>query len=99
MLMRAYTIYDDKVEAYLKPFFCSTDGEAIRTFQDAVNDGKSMFNRHPADYTLFGIGQFDDQVGVLDNGERKNLGCALTFLMEPENNATEIRDVSPVQRD
>ncbi len=81
MLLQAFTVFDSKTEAYLKPFFCLSIGEAIRTFTDAVNEPGSPFNRHPADYTLFGIGSFDDSNMKLAATTGQNLGCAIQFLL------------------
>lgn len=67
MQLKAFTVFDMKTEAYLKPFFCLTSGEAIRTFSDAVNEAGTPFNRHAADYTLFEIGAFNDSLGQLDS--------------------------------
>lgn len=77
-----FAIYDSKTEAYSKPFYSLTKGEAIRTFQDAVNSPDSMFYKHPGDFTLFNIGSYDDDKATLDNGNHENLGCAITFKTE-----------------
>ncbi len=87
MQLKAFTIYDSAVEAYLRPFFCLSDGEAVRTFSDAVNDANSPFHRHPGDFTLYGIGTFDDTLGVLDKAPPENLGCALIFIIEGKTHA------------
>ena len=82
MLLKVYTIHDSKTEAYLKPFYAATDAEAVRTFADAINDNNSPFHRHAEDYTLFGIGTFEDTQGLLDSLPHWPLGCAITFLNE-----------------
>lgn len=79
MLHQAFTVYDNKVESYLRPFFCMTNGEAIRSFTDAVNDPTSAFHKHPADFTLFQIGVYDDTHGVLKASDPVNLGCAIEY--------------------
>lgn len=63
-----FTIYDDKAKAYLPPFFLPEVGQAIRTFADCVNDpkGEHAFSRHPADYTLFLVGEFDQSSGRME---------------------------------
>ncbi len=83
MIINAYTVYDSATEAHMRPFFAQTDGEAIRSFQDAVNDPQSAFYKHPADFTLFAIGSFDDSLAVFDNKHAPvNLGGAITFKIE-----------------
>ena len=55
-----FTVYDSKAEAYLPPIFFKTAGEALRVFADTCNDKNHQFNKHPGDFTLFAIGDFDD---------------------------------------
>jgi hypothetical protein len=58
-----FTVYDSKSEAYLQPFFLQTKGQAVRAFTDSVNDPQHQFCRHPEDYTLFELGEYDDFKG------------------------------------
>ncbi len=83
MILRAYTVYDSKTEAYLRPFFMQTPAEAIRAFRDTVNDGQSPFCKHPEDFTLFEVGTFDETSGSLFETVATNLGLALHFK-DPE---------------
>ncbi len=76
---KVYAIFDTKVEAYLRPFFCKTPGEAIRTFTDAINDIQSPFHRHPADFVLFEIGTFDERSAQLEAIPPTNLGTGLQY--------------------
>lgn len=65
MQLGMYSIYDKKAEAFTQPFFQATRGLAIRAFTDACNMQDNQFAKHPEDYTLFLIGTFDDETGVL----------------------------------
>lgn len=86
MLQKMYAIYDQAVGAYLNPFFMRSRGEAVRSFGQAVSDPKSAFHSHPADYTLFEIGQYDDVTGIVEPWDAKvNLGTALEHWVEPES--------------
>lgn len=58
-------VHDAKVGAYLSPTFARTRGEAIRAFSDACQDQNSHLARHAEDFTLFVMGGFDDQKGIL----------------------------------
>jgi hypothetical protein len=60
MRHKLFSIYDIKAEAYLQPFFLQTKGQAIRAITDCVNDPNHQFSRHPADYTLFELGEYED---------------------------------------
>ncbi len=55
-----FTVYDDKAEAYLPPFFLNTVGEALRAFSELANDPNHAFCKYPSDFTLFQIGTFDN---------------------------------------
>lgn len=79
---RVFTIYDMKAEFYMKPFFCLTPGEAIRSFSDAINETGSPFNRHPGDYNLYEVGKFDDATGQIEKISPVNLGVALNYVLD-----------------
>lgn len=80
MLLKVFTVYDSKVEAYVKPFFLRSRGEAIRTFTDAVNDPKCEFCLHPGDYTLFELGDFHQGSGSFAlHSTPISLGVAVEF--------------------
>lgn len=66
MKLRAYSIYDKKVQAYHAPFFAATDGAATRNFQDLATDNNTTVGRHPADYSLYFVGEFDDAAAKLE---------------------------------
>jgi len=57
--MKIFSIYDEKAEAFLQPFFMETVGQAERALIDCLSDENHNFSRHSADYTLFQIGEFD----------------------------------------
>ena len=60
MLHKIFSVFDSKAELYLTPFFMKTKGEAVRGFEDVANDKNSAIGRHPEDYTLFELGEYDD---------------------------------------
>lgn len=74
-------VYDNAVKAYLTPFFQKTRAEALRNFKAAVNDPKHSFNSYAADYTLFALGEFDEETGKFQQYEVfDNLGSALEHI-------------------
>lgn len=66
MNTKIYTIFDTKVEAYMAPFTSPQHGSAIRAFTDTVLDEGTTFHAHPEDYTLFYIGDFDPNTGLIE---------------------------------
>lgn len=65
MILRCYSIFDRKGLIYHPPFYQATDGMAVRAMTDAANDANSAFNKHPNDYVLYCVGEYDDQKGAL----------------------------------
>lgn len=58
-------VWDNKVGAFMQPFVSRSKGEAIRSFSDAVGDKQSPFCKHPEDYHLASLGEFDDNSGMI----------------------------------
>lgn len=67
MTTKVFAIYDAKVGGYLKPFFFRTTGEALRAWMDVVNDPQADFYRHPEDYTMFLLAEYDESKGIFVN--------------------------------
>lgn len=83
--MKVFAVYDCKAEAYLQPFFSRNAGTAVRDFASAANAEEHQFHRFAGDYTLFEIGEFDEQSGRLSASDVNiNLGTALQFIKESE---------------
>lgn len=88
MILRVYSVYDSKAEAYMQPFYFNSRGQAIRAFSDTCNDPKSQLFAHAGDFTLFEIAKYDDQTGIMLNEKHVNLGVALEFKNEESRHAT-----------
>lgn len=81
MKLQTFSIYDSKAEAFIQPWYSQTLGTAIRSFEQAVNTSGHEFQKFSADYTLFHLGEFDQQTGRFTAlATHVNLGLALTFL-------------------
>lgn len=65
MIMNCYSIYDRKALVYSPPFYAVNHGSAIRMVTDTVSDPNTSLSRHPADYVLYHVGQWDDAKGLL----------------------------------
>lgn len=64
-MIQLYSLFDKKAGSYSKPFFVAHIAEAMRSVQMALEDGKSMFAKFPADYALYLMGTFDESTGFL----------------------------------
>ena len=83
MKQKVFAVYDSKAEVYTPPFYMVKTPEAIRAFAYQVNQPGNDFNRFPADYTLFEIGAFDNETGLLTPlGTPKSLGLAQEYIGE-----------------
>lgn len=90
MRHKVFSVYDSKAEAYLQPFFSITAGQATRSFSDACLDQNHQFHKHAGDYTLFEIGTYEDETGIMLAHQSKiNLGTALEYLAKA--NVREVR--------
>lgn len=63
--LKIFGVKDTMAEAYMNPFYARSTGEAIRSFADETNKPDSPFNRHPNDYNLFELGEFDQVTGEM----------------------------------
>lgn len=65
MLLKIFSVRDQKTEIYNQPFYQKTHGEAERSFRQLVNDPKSTINAHPQDFDLYYLGDYDDNSGKM----------------------------------
>ncbi len=75
MITSLYVIYDSKAQFYNKPFSQLNDEIALRTAQQMRNDENSELYRNPADFTLFKIGQYDDESAQIDTLAKHTVIC------------------------
>lgn len=73
MIQCIYFIKDAKSGAFAPPFFQPRDEAAMRAFSDAVLDGESLLRRHPEDFALYNLGEFDDNLGLVAGVEQPKL--------------------------
>lgn len=73
-----FTVYDSKAEYYKAPFCVRTKGEALRAWETACNDENTEMCKHPADFTLFQIGEYNELDGTVEMFKAKiDLGNAI----------------------
>lgn len=63
--MKAFSIRDVKAEGFNTPFFQSTFGLAERAFKEAANDPQSQISKNKEDFSLYHVGEFNQQTGEL----------------------------------
>lgn len=68
-----YAVYDKEAEMYSQPFLEIKDGTAIRAVQDIVINNKDHpFAKHPSDFSLHRLGDFDESTGVITGQGKPN---------------------------
>jgi len=65
MIHKIYAVYDSKSQSHTPPFFQHQEAMAIRSFSDCCNDEGHTFGKHPEDYTLMHLGEYDDSTGAI----------------------------------
>lgn len=85
MKLRIFSVYDQKAQAFMPPFYVPRPEMAMRSFQECANDPAHQFFRSPADYTLYCLGTFDDDSAQFTlEAQPLNLGTALTVKREKQ---------------
>ena len=65
MIYQVFAVKDSKAAAFALPFFLPRMEVALRSFRDAVRNPEHDMHRHPEDYSLWCIGEFDDNTGAM----------------------------------
>lgn len=80
MILQVMVVYDSKARAHLLPMFVSHVEVGERGFADAANDPATVVGRNPHDFSLFHIGEWDDEIAEYTAFEsRIAKGLAATF--------------------
>lgn len=80
MILKAYSFLDTKTGIFSTPFYFLHEGQAIRAAIDIGSDLSTSVGRHPADYHLYFIGEFDDNTGLYSVVGPVGMGAVIAFL-------------------
>lgn len=64
MITKVFSVYDSAAKSFSHPFYVPREEQARRAFSDAVNSGTHEFSKHPGDYTLYLLGEWNDSTAV-----------------------------------
>lgn len=91
MPIHVFSVYDSKAQAFLTPFFERNSLTAARAFAKAANTEGHNFKEHGSDYTLFHIGTWDEETGIIEASNAKtSLGTALEHLEQRAPHALKV---------
>lgn len=65
MKLQMMSVFDRALGAYMQPWFAQSKGQAQRMFTDEINNPQGDMHKHPEDYALFHLGEWDNETGAL----------------------------------
>lgn len=80
MRTNMYCILDNVSKVFGLPFFQARPEIAKRAVSDLVNDGVSVASKHPEDFSLYCVGSFDDESGLVSRLDKVELVCHVISL-------------------
>jgi len=80
MKLQVYSVFDIVAKVFSQPFYMASTGQALRGFGDEVNNPNSMLSKHPGDFKLFKLAEFDDNTGKFISIEPEFLCNAVDFV-------------------
>lgn len=93
MKLQIFALYDKKALAYVDVFHFPQIGQAIRQVEDLLKTQHPL-SKHPADYDLYKLGDFDDVSGEIcptDNPQFIQTALSLTNpITKNEQTITQI---------
>lgn len=66
MIYKIFSVFDRAAQSFGRPVFALAVPPAVRSFDDEVRDPRpdNVMNKHPGDFELFHLGEFDDATGL-----------------------------------
>ena len=78
------SIYDSKVRVWSFPQQFVNKGALARAWEETCNDTNSPFAKYPSDFTMFIVGEWDDETGQISMHQAPEpLGTAVQFVRAP----------------
>lgn len=86
MIYILMVVHDRSVDAYINLHCVRAEGQAIRQFQDAINDAQNggSLHKHPDDYDLYRIGTYNDDNAEITIEPRKKMADGKQLMIERE---------------
>lgn len=92
MIANMFSVFDSAAARFTEPWPAPTVEIAIRRFRHTVNQDGNDIAMFPEDYTLFHVGEFDQELGVFHAFDTpRSLGVAITFKDHAHGSQRELR--------
>lgn len=80
-MAKIFAVFDVKADAYRSLFVMNTKAQAIRAFSDLAHDSGTDVGKHPEDYRLVVLAEFDESSGTITPLESvESLGFATEWI-------------------
>lgn len=100
MITNLYVIFDSTAQIYNTPFKFINDQTCIRAATDIRRDPSTEIYKHPSDFTLFGLGTYDDTTAeVMPYGTLKRILHFHEIQLELDIAPEPIQEVPPLNRE
>lgn len=67
MILNVYSVHDEKIPAFARPFYMGSHPQAIRAFGENCADPQSMLAKFPTDFKLYYLGTYNETDGIFKN--------------------------------
>lgn len=84
MNLKIYAVRDNATEQFGNPMFMVSNGQALRSFTDEVNNKEStnLLHKHPEDYELYEIGEYDTDTGEFQTHKPTRIAQAKDMVIK-----------------
>lgn len=98
MKLFVYSIFDKGVQAFMSPFYTRAQGEAVRVFEQLINDKNTNCSKWPADFTMYRLGSYDDSNGFFECSEPVRVITGMEVLNQAIQSEAAIPGISSLDR-
>lgn len=83
MKLLVFSIFDEKGGIFSNPFYMAHKGQAARAFSDVIQDKNTTISKHPEDYKLYTLGDWDDVSGQFTSLPQPEFMYHATDFLQP----------------
>ena len=79
-VLKIFGVRDRAVDSFGQPIFAVAAGAVVRSFTDEIQKDGTEFNRHPDDYDLYELGEFEQSTGVFTTHEPRMIAIGKSLV-------------------